>query len=67
MSKPAGRDTAKQFEALEREIDAMFRAASRRSAEYAAAAARDLHLDHLAERFQAEAESHQHDEKEGKG
>jgi hypothetical protein len=65
MSEPAGRDTARQFEALQREIDAMFRAADRRIAEYAAAAARDLNLDRLAERFEAEAEGPKQDEAEG--
>lgn len=65
MNKPAGRDTAKEFEALQREIDAMFRAADRRNAEVAAAAARDLHLDRLAERFEAEARGHREDKKEG--
>lgn len=65
MNKPGGRDTAKQFEALQREIDAMFRDADRRIAEYAAAAARDLHLDRLAERFEAEARGRREDEKEG--
>lgn len=52
-----GHDTTRKFEALKREIEAMFRAAERRCAEHAAAVARDLKLDRLAERFEAEAES----------
>lgn len=65
MSKPACCDTAKRFEKLQREIDAMFRDADRRIAEYAAAAARDLHLDDLAERFMDEAKGRRQDEKDG--
>lgn len=65
MNNPAGRSTNKQFEALQREIDAMFREADRRNAEYAAAAARDLHLERLAERFMAEAKDDKREEPQG--
>lgn len=59
-------NSAKQFEALRREIDDWFRAAQRRSAEYAAAAASELHLDRLAERFRAEAADPEDDDAERK-
>lgn len=44
-----------EIEALERDIDAMFRAASRRAAEHAGRTARELRLEALAGRYFAEA------------
>lgn len=52
----ARRSQNAEFERLKREIEAQYRAASRRIAGYAGEAARDLKLDRLAERFFAEAE-----------
>lgn len=45
-----------KLERLKRDIEAMVLAADRRGAEHAARVARELGLDELAERFQAEAE-----------
>lgn len=61
MQAPAERNANSQVEAYRKEIDALFRAAQRRNAERAAAAARDLGLDKLAERFMAEAQEQHKD------
>lgn len=51
----------KEYEALSKELDALFRAALRRNAEHAADVARDLGLDKLAERFLAETKEKSQD------